>query len=200
MLARGSSVIIIPVLALTASIGLAYYAFQTAISRYIFWLSFAFLCFTIYFFRDPERRIKKIPGLLSPTDGTVVSVSKNRISVFLSPFNVHISRMPCDGKVLKISYQRGTFAPAFSKKSSENEREAITLKTKSGNLKIERFAGILARRIVTWVSENDTLSQGQRFGMIRFGSRCDVTLPPRLKPKVSKGDKLKAGISVIAGA
>ena len=163
------------------------------------------------FFRDPDRVIPNQPdAIVSPADGKVISVgpvdgtsfcegSCQKISIFMSVFNVHVNRIPFDGKVKKVDYHPGKFFSAnLDKASLQNEHNAVFLETAEG----KRFctvqvAGLIARRIICKVQSGDDVRKGQRFGMICFGSRLDVYLPDNVEIKVTVGVKVKAGSSVI---
>ena len=167
--------------------------------------------FIIYFFRDPDRTIPNSGGLfVSPADGKIVAAGtvENstyyegtclKISVFMSVFNVHVNRMPCEGKVKKISYNPGKYFSAnLDKASKENEQNAVYLETEDGKeICTVQIAGLIARRIICRVQEGDEVDRGQRFGMICFGSRLDVYLPKDSKLNVAVGDIVKAGTSVL---
>jgi phosphatidylserine decarboxylase len=167
--------------------------------------------FLVFFFRDPDRKIPAGNGLaVSPADGKVVevrTVAKNefapgamlKISVFMSVFNVHVNRMPTDGTVTRVSYYPGKFFSAnLDKASRHNEHNAVSLDITGGRrLIVVQVAGLIARRIVCKIRQGDRLRRGDRFGMICFGSRLDVYLPPDTHPAVSVGDKVWAGTSVL---
>jgi len=148
------------------------------------------------FFRDPER-VAPRDGIVSPADGVVLSAGK-KVSVFMRFRDVHVNRAPLPGVVKKIEYRKGGHRPAFSKDSGENERNDITIETEYGDVIVTQIAGILARRIVCYVKGGDAIARGQRIGMIRFGSRVDVTIPDAFKVAVKKGDRVRAGESIIA--
>ena len=174
-------------------------------------LVLAFL-FCLNFFRDPARSPPGDPGLLvSPADGTVLKIENfssgaylkephQKISIFMSPFNVHVNRIPCDGEVEEIHYFPGKFFVAkLDKASLENERNAVVIKTPRGaRVAFIQIAGLVARRIVCYLHENTPVSRGERYGMIRFGSRMEVCLPPSWKVLVAPGDKVFAGESSLA--
>ncbi len=148
------------------------------------------------FFRDPER-VASRDGMVSPADGVVLSAGK-KVSIFMRFRDVHVNRAPLPGVVKKIEYKKGGHKPAFSKGSSENEQNRVTIETEYGDVIMTQIAGILARRIVCYVKEGDAIARGQRIGMIRFGSRVDVTIPDAFKVAVKKGDRVRAGESIIA--
>ena len=167
--------------------------------------------FCIWFFRDPKRRVPREDGLLvSPADGKVVDISmveeerflKKRaikVSIFLNVFNVHINRTPTAGKIVGIFYNAGRFLAANVPKASlENEQNALLLETPSGKrIVCIQIAGLIARRIVCWVKEGVFLDRGERFGLIRFGSRVDIFLPPETEIRIAKGEKVKGGETVL---
>ncbi|HRH80274.1 MAG TPA: phosphatidylserine decarboxylase [Thiobacillaceae bacterium] len=167
--------------------------------------------FVLQFFRDPPRQVPIGEGIvLSPADGRVVAVEQTddpwlnrkalKISVFMNVFNVHSNRSPVDGEVKGRWYNPGAFVnAALDKASTENERNALWFRTADGqDVTCVQVAGLVARRILCYVGEGDTLKRGQRYGFIRFGSRLDVYLPTDARPRVCLGDKVKAGSDVLA--
>ncbi|MBL0144068.1 MAG: phosphatidylserine decarboxylase [Betaproteobacteria bacterium] len=173
-----------------------------------FWLAAVFV---LQFFRDPPREVPQGDGLvLSPADGRIVQVGNARdeylkrdavrISVFMNIFNVHSNRSPVDGTVEAVWYSPGLFVNAdLDKASTENERNAVHLRTAGGlDVTSVQVAGLIARRILCYVGKGDRLACGQRYGFIRFGSRVDVYLPPGSTPKVAIGDKVSATTTVLA--
>jgi len=175
----------------------------------LFFLAVTF--FVCFFFRDPERVIpEEEKAVVSPADGKVVEVSTVqesdfaaekmlKISVFMSIFNVHVNRIPDDGRVADVIYYPGKFFSAnLDKASRDNERNAVGLEINRGRkLIVVQVAGLIARRIICKIRKGDRLSRGERFGMICFGSRLDVYLPPDTVPAVSLGDKVLAGTSIL---
>lgn len=165
--------------------------------------------FVIWFFRDPNRPVADPGFALSPADGRVIkveSVADNpftkgpalKVSIFMNVLNVHVNRIPLDGLVLEQIYYPGKFVNAsFDKASEDNERNALILQTRFGKVAIVQIAGLIARRIITWVKEGEELKRGQRFGMIRFGSRVDLYLPVDSEAVVSVGQNVSAGLSPI---
>ncbi len=168
--------------------------------------------FAIYFFRDPERHTTApAHAVLAPADGRVVQVtyledSENplaapavKISIFMTIFNVHVNRIPLAGRIQKIAYHPGRFLSAnFDKASEQNERAEITLQTEdSHKIVFVQIAGLIARRIACWVQEGDSVEAGQRFGLIRFGSRLDVYLPKDSQVSVQIKQWVHAGESII---
>lgn len=181
--------------------------FQKHVGR--FFLLFA--AFTAFFFRDPERNIPSGEGLVvSPADGTIVGIDRidqvpsigapcNRISIFLSIFNVHINRAPIKGKVTFRHYNEGKFFPANAPKASaDNEQNAVVIDDSGYKVMVKQIAGIIARRIVCWVDPGMTLVRGERFGLIRFGSRTELYIPVSSKIKVKMGDSVNGGSTIIA--
>ena len=167
--------------------------------------------FVLQFFRDPAREVPDDPqAVLSPADGRIVAVEKVRdpylerdalkISVFMNVFNVHSNRAPVDGTVKQVWYHAGRFLnAALDKASVENERNALWLRTRSGaDVTCVQVAGLIARRILCYVSAGAELQRGERFGFIRFGSRVDVYLPLDAQPVAAIGDKVYAAESVLA--
>jgi len=182
---------------------------------WLFWLGAIFVGFCLYFFRDPERVPPGRPGLvLAPADGHVVSVMpaappaelglgdapRWRVAIFLSVLDVHVNRMPAEGTVTRIAYRHGKFLSAnLDKASEENERNAIALSLPDGrDLAVVQIAGLVARRILCDVKVGDSVQAGDRYGIIRFGSRTDVYLPPGVQPLVSEGQTMIGGETVIA--
>jgi phosphatidylserine decarboxylase len=179
------------------------------------WLFALVTAWIVYFFRDPARVTPLREGLVvSAADGLISSMEKVRppaelnmgpeerlrISTFLSVFDVHINRAPVGGRIMRSVYIPGTFLnAALDKASEENERRALVIETPSGpEIGVVQIAGLVARRIVTFSGEGDTVSAGQRFGLIRFGSRVDVYLPPGKGALVSIGQRVIGGETVLA--
>ena len=164
----------------------------------------------LQFFRDPHRQITQGEGLVvSPADGRVIAVGPAedlllkrkalRVSVFMNIFNVHSNRVPESGEIIASSYREGSFVnAALDKASDENEANALAIKTAQGAITFVQIAGLIARRISCYVKDGDKVQRGQRYGFIRFGSRVDVYLPEDVKLKVSMGDTVSAGVSVLA--
>jgi phosphatidylserine decarboxylase len=169
--------------------------------------------FSLYFFRDPERRPPAGDDLvISPADGRVLEVvpgreeqflhaPATRVSIFMSPLDVHVNRSPVTGTVELVRHTAGKFRAAFADKASlDNERNAVVLARGDRRYLVVQIAGALARRIVCARRPGDRLARGERFGMIMFGSRVDVFLPPGVGPRVARGDRVRAGETVIAQA
>jgi phosphatidylserine decarboxylase len=164
--------------------------------------------FIAYFFRNPEREVSTDPTLvLSPADGHVSLVKPieadnpaagNVVSVFLSVFDVHVNRTPIAGKITNVKYQPGKFLNALNhRSSSENEQNIITVQNDRLTVTFSQIAGVIARRIVFWKKIGDTLSPGERIGLIKFGSRTDIFLPDTVKIEVKKGDRVIGGKTII---
>ncbi len=167
--------------------------------------------FVLQFFRDPPREVPDDPqAVVSPADGRIVAVGRARdpwlerdalkISVFMNVFNVHSNRAPVDGTVKQRWYHAGRFVnAALDKASTENERNALWMRTSSGaDVTCVQIAGLIARRILCYVDAGAELRRGQRYGFIRFGSRVDLYLPPDAEPRAALGDKVQAASSVLA--
>lgn len=175
------------------------------------WVFFALTVFLCWFFRDPDRDIPRDEkGLISPADGKVIVVEKQsgceylsgpciKISIFMNVFNVHVNRVPYDGVIQKIQYSPGKFINAsFDKASIHNERNALIVKTADGKeYAVVQIAGLIARRIVNCAKEREKIIKGDRYGMIRFGSRLDLYLPLDFEAVVQVGEKTKAGATII---
>jgi phosphatidylserine decarboxylase len=166
--------------------------------------------FFLWFFRDPEREIPQEPGaIVSPADGkvtdistvTVDGVSRTRMSIFLSVFDVHVNRSPIAGYVRNVEYRRGKFGNAMGSISSEqNEQNIVTVEGEGHTLVYKQIAGLLARRIVFTPRVGDFVERGARIGMIKFSSRVDVVFGPDIQVAVNVGDRVRGGSSVIARA
>ena len=179
------------------------------------WIGLVLTIWCFYFFRDPERVTPDVENVVvSPADGIVQMITKvkapeelglgdkkfTRVSVFMSVFNVHVNRAPAEGKILKSVYVPGKFLNAtLDKASKDNERQLLSMKTKSGKeIAFVQIAGLVARRIVCDAAAGQEYKTGERFGMIRFGSRLDVYLPLGTNPQVALGQTRVAGETIIA--
>ena len=173
-----------------------------------FWIIFVFV---VQFFRDPARPIPQdAKAVLSPADGRIVVIEPTedpylkrdclKISVFMNVFNVHSNRSPLDCEIIERWYNPGQFVnAALDKASTENERNALHLRTADGHdVTCVQVAGLVARRILCYVGQGTTLSRGQRYGFIRFGSRVDLYLPPETRARVTVGDKVSATSTILA--
>jgi phosphatidylserine decarboxylase len=164
--------------------------------------------FCLNFFRDPERTAPTGAVAVSPADGKVVEIRQDdaggaRISIFLNVFDVHVNRTPIPGRIVAIEYKRGRFQnAAHSQASSENEQNIFTVEGEIGGRRttvvFSQIAGLIARRIVCYKHVGDLLAPGERVGLIKFGSRCDVVLGPEWQVTVVEGERVRAGESVIA--
>jgi phosphatidylserine decarboxylase len=179
------------------------------------WLGLIFTLFCLYFFRDPERVPPTRENVfLAPADGLVVSIEPAvppaelglapvplmRVAIFLSVLDVHVNRVPMSGTVTRIAYRPGTFVnAAMDKASEENERNALAIRLPGGqDIAVVQIAGLIARRILCEVVEGERVKVGQRFGIIRFGSRTDLYLPAGTLPLVAVGQRMIGGETVIA--
>ncbi len=186
----------------------------TAVTRYFSFISSGFIkvlisglsiiallltLFFLVFFRDPERKpAGDEDDAVSPADGRVISKNERTIGIFMNIHNVHVNRAPLSGTVIEIDYKPGGYIPASNKDSDVNERNHVKIKTDNGNIELIQIAGVLIRRIVSYISEGSQVKRGERIGMIRFGSRVDVIIPKVYTYTVNVGDKVKAGESIIA--
>ena len=173
-----------------------------------FWYVAAFLfvvtLFMAFFFRDPKR-VPPVDSdvVVSPADGKVTRIEpagadSTVISIFLSPLDVHINRSPIPGKIVDVLYSPGKFLMATNEKASlVNEQNALTIQGEKITVVCKQIAGILARRIVCWKGEGDSLGLGERFGMIKFSSRTDVLLPANVRVTIKEGDRVRGGTTVI---
>jgi phosphatidylserine decarboxylase len=197
-----------PFLAIAVVVAAVLSALGFIVLAFLAWVAFAFI---LQFFRDPARTIPQgAKSVLSPADGRIVVVETTRdpylerdalkISVFMNVFNVHSNRSPVDGTVVNRWYHAGSFLnAALPKASLENERNALHLRTASGqDVTCVQIAGLIARRILCYVDAGATLARGQRYGFIRFGSRVDVYVDPGAKPRVAVGDVVSATETVLA--
>tara|TARA_A100001035_G_scaffold134537_1_gene105879 strand:- start:4307 stop:4963 length:657 start_codon:yes stop_codon:yes gene_type:complete len=174
----------------------------------LFILSLILLIFTFYFFRDPERVVPIGDDILvSPADGLITNITETKegkktyikVSIFLSIFNVHIQRLPISGEVTKVDYIEGKFINAtLDKASEENERLKITIKNGNNLIYVTQIAGLIARRIVNYVKPNENINQGDRYGIIKFGSRVDIEFPNSFKLLVNEGQQCIGGETIIA--
>lgn len=187
----------------------------TLIVFYFFGVSAAIIpgvlaVFFIYFFRNPFRSMPYDPNILySPADGTVMAVEDifddeylnepaTKVTVFLSVFNVHVNRSPIDGEIKYQRYTCGQFVPAYKKSASfENERHAIGLDNGRMRILVTQVAGLLARRIVSWVTLGHQMKQGECYGMIKFGSSTELVVPKNVEITVKKGDTVVGGVTVM---
>ena len=174
-------------------------------------IMFVLAIWVIYFFRDPERTGQRGEQyVVSPADGKIVQITEVdepafvhgralRISIFMNVFNVHVNRYPVSGKVAYVHYNAGKFLNAASDKASlENEQMSVGLESAHGRVLVRQIAGLIARRIVNYAAVGDEAEQGTRMGIIRFGSRVDVFVPPSSRVRVRVGDFPIAGVTVLS--
>ena len=210
MIAKEGRLILCGLLLFLFPFGIYVHASEVKILYYLYFLFGSFYIFTIYFFRDPLRKIPfDTSAILSPADGRVVSIntvndndigeSSQVISIFLSIFDVHAFRYPYDGKIKSVNNKNGSFIAAFNHNASEvNEQIVTVIKSNSFTFKIKQIAGLVARRILCYAKPNEVVQKGDRMGFIRFGSRADIVVSSEIKICVNVGEKVKAGESVIA--
>jgi phosphatidylserine decarboxylase len=200
-----------PFIAIAAVITILFALF----SQFLAWIGALVTLWCAYFFRDPERVTPVREGLvISPADGVVTLIEpavpppelglgpnpRPRVSVFMNVFDVHVNRAPVTARITQVAYRPGKFLnAAFDKASDENERQSFKLVMADGrDIAMVQIAGLVARRIISWVGEGDEVVIGSRVGMIRFGSRVDVYLPPGVSPLVVEGQLALAGETVLA--
>jgi phosphatidylserine decarboxylase len=162
------------------------------------------------FFRDPDRTLPADPFVIvSPADGRVVQIADEsfagrpvrRVSIFMSPLDVHVNRSPAAGIIREVTYHRGRFHVASEERASrDNEQNVFTLDTLAGPIVVKQIAGLVARRIVFWKRVGDNLKRGERVGLIKFGSRVDVLLNAGIELRVKTGDRVRAGSTALARA
>ena len=183
------------------------------ITKIIFYIFIFISLFTLWFFRDPERYFdSKDNQLLSAADGKICFIGEEnppvetqfkekmkKISIFMNVFNVHVNRSPVNGNIEKIIYKNGKFFNASLDKASEhNERNSFIIETSTDKIVVVQIAGLIARRILSFISEGDKIDKGDRIGLIRFGSRVDIYFPPTYDIKVKQDDIVVAGETIIA--
>lgn len=168
------------------------------------------LLFVTYFFRNPRRSVPQECGIvLSPADGRVMSVTEvyedqfikgpaRKVNIFLSVFNVHVNRVPVGGSILFQQYTKGKFLPAWrAEVAAENERHALGIQNDQLKVLVTQIAGLIARRIISWVTVGDAVRQGDRYGLIKFGSSTEIAVPMSVEILVKKGDRVKGGETII---
>lgn len=208
MIAREGLKIIFTAFVLSFILLMSALYFNLSLLMVLFWIVFGFFLFSMWFFRNPERKTPVGENLIvSPADGKIVAIRPEkdddignavRVSIFMSIFNVHVNRIPLGGVVKNMEYSKGRFLSAMRPETSfENERNTVLLKNEKINLKFSQIAGLIARRIVSYLHIGDKVKTGERCGLIRFGSRVDVVVPDTVKINVKIGDKVTAGKSII---
>ena len=205
----GLAIVVISLAIALVALGL-YLKTQHWAGAAVFVLAAIFTLFSIYFFRDPERTVPGGPGLIvSPADGKVIEIVEEenaymggrarRISIFLNVFNVHVNRIPCAGTVEQVRYYPGKFLAAWNEKASlDNEQTHVGINCGTYKILVKQIAGLIARRIVCRAQEGAAYQRGERFGMIKFGSRTDLFLPLEAEVRVKVGDKVAGAATVIA--
>jgi phosphatidylserine decarboxylase len=187
-------------------------AYSLEVFLFISSLFFIFSLFSVYFFRNPKRNIKvNDKYILCPADGKIMEIVEEYnevlqtkckvIRIFLSVFNVHVQRSPISGKIIKIDYKNGKFLPAMNPNAHiENEQNLVVFESNDGQKKIicSQIAGLIARNIVTWKNENDDVSMGELYGMIKFGSQVDIYIPENVQINVVKNQTVLAGETILA--
>jgi len=191
--------------------GLLPAAVLAAKQKYALAAPFALLgAFMAYFFRDPDRHVPQDPDIVvSPADGRVMFAGPadprwappgqwEQVTIFLSPIDVHMNRTPVDGRVTRVDYRKGRFLPAHTPAANDNELNEVWIDHHGRTIVFRQVVGILARRIVCRVREGDVLERGQRMGLMKFGSRMDVFLPPDAQLRVTEGQQVVGGESILA--
>jgi phosphatidylserine decarboxylase len=191
-------------------ISLSFFTQSNPLKIILILVAAAILLLTLNFFRDPERKTPSQNGIIvTPADGKVIVIKQNitnsyvgencnQISIFMSPLNVHVNRIPISGKVEHLKYHEGKFIAAFEDKASENnERMETGIVSNGDKILFIQIAGFLARRIVNELKIGDDVTIGDRFGMIKFGSRVDVFVPGKWKPVVQLNDNVHAGETIL---
>ncbi len=191
-------------------LALSFFVNDYFIKLILIFIPLIFLLFSLYFFRDPNRVTPQGDKIIvSPADGKVLFIKEvfdnkfingkaKQISIFMSPLDVHVNRIPISGEVEYLKYFKGKYIAAFEDKASEeNERAEFGIQSKFGKIFFTQVAGFIARRIVFKIKSGDSVKIGERFGMIKFGSRSDIVVPENWQPKVKKGDHVKAGETIL---
>lgn len=191
-------------------ISLSFFVQNNPLKVVIILIAAAILFLTLNFFRDPERKTPSaINIVVAPADGKIIVIKQNifnhfvgencnQISIFMSPLNVHVNRIPIDGKVEHLKYYEGKFVAAFDDKASENnERMETGIVNSEGKILFTQVAGFLARRIVNELKIGDEVKTGERFGMIKFGSRVDIFVPSKYIPAVNLNENVYAGETIL---
>lgn len=160
--------------------------------------------FSLYFFRDPERKIPEGDVAVCPADGKVLSIEQvapglRRVSIFMNVFDVHVNRAPIGGRIAEVAYRKGRFLVASRERAAaENEQNSVVIEGEGTRVLFRQIAGLIARRIVFFKNPGDIVVRGERVGLIKFGSRVDVFLGPEWEIAVQAGQRVKAGASIMA--
>lgn len=209
MIAPEGKRVLLSLLGMTLACGWLGYYLESSWMIGLFAVSGSLFIFSLFFFRDPDRKIQVDPNvILSPADGKVVQILElddeqvgngaTQVSIFLSVFNVHVNRVPVAGMVRSKEVHRGRFLAAFKPKASEeNERAEIVMENSHGAIRIRQIAGAVARRIHCYAEPGKEMDQGGRLGYIMFGSRTDIIFPSEVQVQISKGNSVKGGLSII---
>jgi len=199
MIAKGSEPWIFAAVSVTSLFAILSRVMNSSSINHAVHIGVAVTFFVVLFFRDPERKVEVSDTyMISPADGTVIDIRDRKICIFMFFQNVHVNRAPISGKITEITYKKGGYLPAYHKDSERNERNEFVIHSKYGDVSVIQIAGAIARRIVSYSRVNDVIEQGQRIGMIRFGSRVDVTIPEDFEIIVEKGERVLAGKTIIA--
>lgn len=189
-LAKNSTAWISVPIFLTAALAIAGSWYMSAVAL----VGFVFM---IFFHRDPDR-LPHGDGMVSPADGRIIQATPEKITVFMGAYDVHVNRAPLDGTVRSIEYRKGSHMPAFLNRACHNQQNRIRMETDDGDLELRQITGTIVREIVCYVRPGDRVLRGERIGMIRFGSRVEVSIPEGYKLQVGLGDKVRAGETVVA--
>jgi len=208
MIARDGLRIVLPAFILAFVFLMGGFYFEQNMLTVLFWVVFVFFLFSLWFFRDPERKSPEGKNLIiCPADGRVVEIADTddeyvgkakRVSIFMSIFNVHVNRIPFSGIIDTIEHRDGSFLAAMNPEASfENEHNIITLENGPVRIKFSQIAGLIARRIICRLQPRQEVMAGARFGLIMFGSRVDLILPESVTIQAKVGDKVRAGQTVM---
>jgi len=205
----GIPVIFVTGIIVLSTAGLAY-ILNSVVLEVLTFITGAVFIFHFFFFRDPDRKTPAGDNLIiAPADGTIIAIDEveeneyfkdrvQRVSIFMSVFNVHVNRIPLAGEVEYLDYAKGRFKAAFAEDAPEvNERTVIGIRSSKGKLMFKQIAGLIARRIVYHIKTGDTVRSGERFGLIKYGSRVDLYFPLSVKLNVKMKDKVKSGTTII---
>ncbi len=203
-------IILLPILAVALVLTLLIRGWPHPVLEGLTILSWVLVLFVLMFFRDPSRVAPADPlAFVSPADGKVIEIvpvgldahiggEAQRVSIFLSIFNVHAQRVPCDAEVTGTDYHRGAFLAAFNRRASDENEQAVSFFTaKGGNFTVKQVAGLIARRIINYMEPGHAARRGERLGFIRFGSRVDILLPADFDLRIKVGDRVSGTTSII---
>jgi phosphatidylserine decarboxylase len=209
-LAKDGIPVVLALILFAAIATLGAFVTHEIILKYLVVISLTLVIFSIYFFRDPKRTVPTDDNVIvSPADGKVILIEKIndkdffgttvlRISIFMSVFNVHVNRIPIDGRITYFNYQKGKFHQAFRDQAAyENEQTTLVIENNRIKVQLKQIAGIVARRIVCHIREGWKVKQGERFGMIKFGSRVDMLLPLEVELNIKLNQKVKGGETIL---